>query len=216
MDTIISFESIFNEKVDILFSSEHIKISVFSDNPEEYLIKYKDVRHFYIKEEGYRTSIEFYGDHFLLATIRKTTETTFCRIRLLNDNGNIDIANIFEDRTPLKTPQTKLKEMSIDFNYKYENSPKVYGNIYIQVSKVFDYEAIIDGVKPFRFYDMPYVDGCRVLTLPLNTWNIKVGGGTREDRWSTNETSISLTNFSPNIKLKVKTHWVSNPTLEKI
>ena len=134
----------------------------------------------------------------------------------MNDNGNIDIQSIFEDRTPLRTPQTKLKEMLIDFNYKYENSPKVYGNIYIQVSKIFDYEAIIDGVKVFRFYDMPYVDGCRVLVLPLNTWNIKVGGGTREDRWSTNETSISLTNFSPNIKLKVKTHWVSNPTLEKI
>ena len=30
--------------------------------------------------------------------------------------------------------------MLIDFNYKYENSPKVYGNIYIQVSKIFDYE----------------------------------------------------------------------------
>lgn len=210
MNTILSFETNFRAKADVLFSDEYLMVSIFSDDPEEYYIKYSDVRTFTAKSNDYYTTLEFYGNNFQKKTVKRTSTTGYVALRLMNDNGTTNICRIFEDRTPLQTLQTQFENKRLVFENKMANSPKIFGNIYISVPRAFDYDAVIDGVQSCSFFSLPYENGCRVLTLPQNTWDVKVVGGDRENRWSTNELSFDFINDELNQSAKLQSHLFSN------
>lgn len=210
MESQITFKS-YGEDTTIIFFEEYFIISI-PHSQTEYKIFYNDVENFNFNNKFYGCYVTFFGKNFSI-TKKGKTKTTVCASFTVDKENEIDIIRMIEDRSPLRTRQTQFKEHSFEYEEKMKNHDNFFGNIFVRTSKVWDYYFIVDGVQRINFYTLNYVDGCRVLTLPTNTWNIKIGGGSKEDAWSTNSIEVNLSKESPDKLLELNYNLFYSPTL---
>jgi hypothetical protein len=197
MDTILTFETAYNEKVEILFSDNSLQISVFSEMPEVYTFNYSDIDIFYTKEYSEKTEVVFYSKDKKISrlTTDKQDYTTNIALRLKNPENKINFSRIFEDRTPLRSKNRVYTERLKNFNNKWNSSTQGYGEIRIQMSRLKYCEIFVDGISVTNTYKLPYIDGYRIFQIPFNNWSIAVGSSDNEQPWKSN---ILIAKPSPN------------------
>ena len=101
--------------------------------------------------------ITFNGEGFEFTSPKKSKIETHYSFCVDNDNGQLNLARIFEDRTPFQTLKSKMEDAITAYNYKKQNSNKQkFGNIYIKVSKIRPFDVVIDGVEKINFYKLQY------------------------------------------------------------
>ena len=215
MDTILTFDSYYGrEKIEILFSDNLFRISIYGDDPIIYEAKYTDIYKFFTANHYSRTDLFFQGENIQESRPMQNKSVEFFKISVLNENSLINFEKIFEDRTPIKSENTKILYKNRNFEYKMRNSTKFgYGKVYLKISRAFCYNLVIDNVRKFSTYSLPYENGYRVLTLPLNTWSIKVQSTDSDNMWTTNVLVFNLTKEQPNTFIKLDNKLFGYPDI---
>ena len=218
MENILVFKTGYQAKATISFGYDYIRIQIDGKHPEECFIKHSSVKNFQVKEWNTSSMISFYGEDFVVTTPKKVKTTSYYSVHLLNDNQELNFARIFEDRTPFKTFKSQMEDMVSVYNYKMQNADKrKFGNIYIKVSKIKVFDVVIDSVEKISFYDLPYINGYRVLTLPIEKWTVHIRGGDNEDgnTFSTNALTFDFKTEPLNQYTQIKYNWIKGPDFIK-
>lgn len=218
MESVLSFKAGENGTATITFGYDFIKVQIFGKYPEECYIRHSSVKNFHVKEYSTFSMITFNGEGFEFTSPKKSKIETHYSFCVDNDNGQLNLARIFEDRTPFQTLKSKMEDAITAYNYKKQNSNKQkFGNIYIKVSKIRPFDVVIDGVEKINFYKLQYVNGYRVLTLPINSWSVHIRGGDSRDgnEFSTNALTFDFTTEPLNQYTEIKYNWLKGPDFIK-
>ncbi len=219
MENILIFDTYGEGKTTIAFGIDYVRFEINGDKPSQCLIYYESVRNFEVKTLGNLTTVTFYGKNFKEKTYQKDKVRDYYSAYLCNNNGEIDFVRIFEDRTPLRTHNSKMEELMVAYDLKMQNSPTdAFGNIYLKISRLRCFSFIIDGIQKVSSSSLQYVDGCRVLTLPVNKWDICIKGGDAEsgNDFLTNSLTFDFYNEPRNQYVKLQSHWFTSPDFIKI
>ena len=218
MESVLSFKAGKNGTATITFGYDFIKVQIFGKYPEECYIRHSSVKNFRVKEYSTFSMIIFDGEGFEFTSPKKSKIETHYSFCVDNDGGQLNLTRIFEDRTPFQTLKSKMEDAITAYNYKKQNSDKQkFGNIYIKVSKIKPFDAVIDGVEKINFYKLQYVNGYRVLTLPINSWSVHIRGGDSRDgnEFSTNALTFDFTTEPLNQYTEIKYNWLKGPDFIK-
>ena len=218
MENVLSFKAGKNGTATITFGYDFIKVQIFGKYPEECYIRHSSVKNFRVKEYSTFSMIIFDGEGFEFTSPQKSKIETHYSLCVDNDDGQLNLTRIFEDRTPFKTFKSQMEDMVSVYNYKMQNADKrKFGNIYIKVSKIKAFDVVIDSVEKISFYDLPYINGYRVLTLPIEKWTVHIRGGDNEDgnTFSTNALTFDFKTEPLNQYTQIKYNWIKGPDFIK-
>lgn len=218
MESVLSFKAGKNGTATITFGYDFIKVQIFGKYPEECYIRHSSVKNFRVKEYSTFSMVIFDGEDFEFVSPKKSKIETHYSFCVDNDDGQLNLTRIFEDRTPFQTLKSKMEDTITAYNYKKQSANKQkFGNIYIKVSKIKAFDVVIDGVEKISFYNLQYVNGYRVLTLPVEKWTVHICGGNNEDgnAFTTNALTFDFTTEPLNQYTEIKYNWIKGPDFIK-
>lgn len=193
----------------MLFSDKTMKISEYNSYPSIYTFNYSDIYYFSVQTNNERTVVVFFGKNITSIKNNSTNIISSFAITLNNPENSIDFSRIISDRTPLLSSEEYHSRTIAQLN-----NPNIsHGNINIKISKIFDYGIKINGIAFKTFYDIPYSDNFRILSLPFGKYEFSICGIDKDNRWETNQLLITLDSTNPNINIFFKNHFFSDPTI---